>query len=275
YVPSMEERLAETKALTLDQIKSLYQEQVGPASVQVAAVGEFDQAALTGAFRQAFDGWAVKKPFKRLERPFVANESGVKKINTPDKPMAMVGMATAFKMSELDDDAPALQIASYILGGGAKSRMLDRLRQKEGLSYGAGAGMQANPLDPVSNLFAFAICAKQNAGKAADAMKEEMTRWIESGVDEKELSEAKKSYRLDFMTNLNDDDYIATSLTNGMYLNRTMKWDADRLDKIDGLSVQQINDAVKRRMSGLAFVEIQAGDLEPKKEAAPKEEATK
>jgi hypothetical protein len=56
-------------------------------------------------------------------------------------------------------------------------------------------------------------------------------------------------------------------MTNGMYLNRTMKWDADRLEKIDALNVQQINDAVKRRMSGLAFVEIQAGDLEPKKPA--------
>ncbi|MFN9976359.1 MAG: hypothetical protein ACK58T_41320, partial [Phycisphaerae bacterium] len=85
------------------------------------------------------------------------------------------------------------------------------------------------------------------------------------GIDEKELGEAKKSYRLDFMTNLNDDSYIASSMTNGIYLNRTMKWDADRLDKIDSLNVQQINDAVKRRMSGLAFVEIQAGDLEPKK----------
>lgn len=273
YIPSMDERLTETKALTLDQVKALYNEQVGPSSVQIAAVGEFDQAALTSAFRQAFEGWASKKPFKRLERPFVANESGLKKINTPDKPMAMVGMATSFKMSESDQDAPALQIASYILGGGAKNRMLDRLRQKEGLSYGAGAGLQANPLDPVSNLFAFAICAKQNAGKAADAMKEEMTRWIESGIDEKELAEAKKSYRLDFMTNLNEDSFIATSMTNGMYLNRTMKWDAERLDKIDALNVQQINDAVKRRMSGLGFVEIQAGDLEPKKDASKQEPA--
>jgi zinc protease len=277
YVPSMEERLAETKDAKLDDVKKLYNDQVGPSSVQVAAVGEFDAAALTNELKKAFDGWAVKKPFKRIERPFVANESGAKKINTPDKPMAMVGMATSFKMSENDEDAPALQIASYILGGGAKSRMLDRLRQKEGLSYGAGAGLQANPLDPVSNLFAFAICAKQNAGKAADAMKEEMTRWIESGIDEKELGEAKKSYRLDFMTNLNDDSYIASSMTNGMYLNRTMKWDADRLEKIDALNVQQINDAVKRRMSGLAFVEIQAGDLEPKKpadaQAEPKTES--
>lgn len=265
YVPTMEERLAEAKSVSLDAIRKLYNEQVGPSNVQIAAVGEFDPAALTDGFKKAFDGWTVKKPFARIERPFVANEAGAKKINTPDKPMAMVGMATAFKMTDSDEDAAALQIASYILGGGAKSRMLDRLRQKEGLSYGAGAGLQANPIDPVSNLFSFAICAKQNAGKAADAMKEEMTRWIESGVDEKELAEAKKSYRLEFMTGLNADADVAADLSNGMYLNRMMKWDADRLDKIDALTVQQVNDAVKRRMSGISFFEIQAGDLEPKK----------
>lgn len=43
YIPTMEERLAETKAVNLDEVKKLYTDQVGPSSVQVAAVGEFDR----------------------------------------------------------------------------------------------------------------------------------------------------------------------------------------------------------------------------------------
>lgn len=265
YVPTVEERLAEFKAVTLDDIKKLYNEQVGPASVQVAAVGQFDDSTLNSGLAKLFDGWAVKKPFTRIARPFIPNESGTKVIVTPDKPMAVVGMATAIKMQDTDPDADAIEIGGYMLGGGAKNRMSDRLRQKDGLSYGAGANIQSSPVDPVTTVSAFAICAKQNAPKAASAMREEMTRWVEVGVDEKELAEARKSYRLEFLSELNEDNVVAAMLTSGLYLNRTMKWDAERLDRIEGLSLQQVNDTIKKRLSGVSFFELQAGDLEPSK----------
>ena len=265
YVPTMEERMAELKAAKLDDVKKFYNDLVGPASVQIAAVGEFDDPALNSSLQQMMAGWKVKAPFKRVDRPFIANESGSKTIVTPDKPMATVGMATDFKMQDTDPDAPAIDIAGYILGGGAKSRMTDRLRQKEGLSYGAGALVRSDSLDPITSIAAFAICAKQNADKAAIAMNEEMRRWIDNGVTEQELLEAKKSNRLEFLGELNEDSVVAGMLASGLYLNRTMKWDADRLDAIDALNVQQVNDTVKKRLSGAQFFELKAGDLEPSK----------
>ncbi|MGH7243039.1 MAG: M16 family metallopeptidase [Phycisphaerales bacterium] len=265
YVPTIDERLAELKAIKLDDVKKLYNEQVGPSSVQVATVGQFDDAALNAGLAKLFDGWAVKKPFTRIARPFIPNESGAKVIVTPDKPMAVVAMATALKMQDTDPDAPALEIGGYMLGGGAKNRMSDRLRQKEGLSYGAGASVNSSPIDPVTTITAFAICAKQNAPKAATAMREEMTRWVDNGVDEKELAESRKSYRLEFMSELNEDSVVAAMLTSGLYLNRTMKWDADRLDRIESLSLAQVNDTIKKRLSGASFFDLQAGDLEASK----------
>jgi len=265
YVPTFEERVAELKAITLDDVKKLYNEQVGPASVQLAAVGQFDDSTLNSGLTNLFDGWAVKKPFTRIARPFIPNESGSKAIITPDKPMAVVGMATAIKMQDSDPDAPAIEIGGYMLGGGAKNRMSDRLRQKDGLSYSAGANIQQSPIDPVTTVAAFAGCAKQNAPKAATVMREEMMRWIDVGVEEKELAEARKSYRLEFISELNEDNVVAAMLASGLYLNRTMKWDADRLDRIESLSLQQVNDTIKKRLSGASFFELQAGDLEPSK----------
>lgn len=265
YVPTIEENLAELKAVALDDVKRLYNEQVGPSSVQIAAVGQFDEKELNDRLGKLFGGWNVKKAFARIARPFEPVKGGTNVIVTPDKPMAVVGMATAIKMQDTDPDADAIEIGGYMLGGGAKNRMSDRLRQKEGLSYGAGANIQSSPLDPVTSIAAFAICAKQNAPKAASAMREEMTRWIESGVDEKELAEARKSYRLEFLSELNEDSVVAGMLAGELYLDRTMKWDADRLDRIERLSVQQVNDAIKKRLSGVSFFELRAGDLEPAK----------
>ncbi|MFO0861696.1 MAG: pitrilysin family protein [Phycisphaerales bacterium] len=265
YVPTMEERLAEIKGAKLDDVKKLYEEQVGPSSVQIAAVGEFDDTSFDSALKSLLNNWSVKKPFTRIARPFLANEAGSKVIVTPDKPMATVAMATMLDMQDTNADAAAIEIGGYMLGGGAKNRMSDRLRQKEGLSYGAGANIQVSPTDPVTTVAAFAICAKQNAGKAATAMREEMNRWVEQGVDDKELSEAKKAYRLEFLSELNEDNVVAGMLTSGLYLGRTMKWEADLLDRIDAMNVTQVNDTIKRRFSGAHFFELQAGDIEPAK----------
>ena len=44
-----------------------------------------------------------------------------------------------FQMSEEDPDYPAMLLASYIFGGPITSHMSDRIRNREGLSYGANA----------------------------------------------------------------------------------------------------------------------------------------
>ena len=47
--------------------------------------------------------------------------------------------------SGLDDDAdyPAVEMANFVLGGGGfTSRITERLRQKEGWSYGSGSRSQ-------------------------------------------------------------------------------------------------------------------------------------
>lgn len=261
YVPTIEESLEEVRAATLQDVKSLYESVVGPSNVQIAIVGQFDQAETDASLKAMFDGWTAKKPFTRIARPFKPNTSGPMSINTPDKPMAFVGMGAMLEMSQKDSDFPAMQIAGYILGGGSKNRMLDRLRQKDGLSYGAGAQVQPSPLDNLTPVIAFALCAKQNASKAASAMKEEMTRWINEGVDAEELDAAKKAFRLAFLTRLNDDGAVAGSLAEGLFLDRTMKWDEERLAKIDALTEAQVDDVVKRRVSGANFFELQAGDL--------------
>ena len=66
----------------------------------------------------------------------------------------------------LKDDAaafPALLMANHMLGGGAlRSRLADRIRQKEGLSYGVGSQLNIPARDPAGLWLAYAISAPQN-----------------------------------------------------------------------------------------------------------------
>jgi len=56
-------------------------------------------------------------------------------------------------MKDDDPDAPAMTVANYALGGGGfVSRLLTRLREKDGLSYFAFSRIQLNPLDEAEYL---------------------------------------------------------------------------------------------------------------------------
>ena len=53
-------------------------------------------------------------------------------------------MSTSRVLTPIDADYPALALANYIFGGdsGLDSRLMVRIRQKEGLSYGVQSGLR-------------------------------------------------------------------------------------------------------------------------------------
>ena len=61
------------------------------------------------------------------------------KIETPDKANAQFLAGQRFQLSQNDPDYPAIVLASYMFGEPITSRISDRIRNREGLSYGANA----------------------------------------------------------------------------------------------------------------------------------------
>jgi zinc protease len=171
-------------------------------------------------------------------------------------------MGTAFEMRDDHPDYPALSFASYILGQSAKSRLLNRLRHQDGLSYGAGAMLQVDDQDRRGALLGYAICAPQNALKALDAMREEIQKWIADGITDEELTDGKQSYALKFENNLANDQFVVNLLRSGLKIDRTMQYHADLQAKIQALTRADIQRVLRKHMGGAPFAEVKAGDLE-------------
>jgi zinc protease len=176
--------------------------------------------------------------------------------------MAVIAAAHMLKLRDDDPDYPAVEMAGYILGGGAASRLLNRLRQKDGLSYGAFGGAQVSSEDQVGILFAGAICAPANLAKAMKAMNEEIDKLVNSGVEAKELEDAKAAYLKKFDQSLASDGFLAGQLTDNLRLGRTLEFNKKVNDKIKALTVAQVNAALKKYISGARLARVSAGDLE-------------
>ena len=66
-----------------------------------------------------------------------------RKIETPDKENAQFEAGMRIKLSENDADYPAMLLANYMFGGSITARMPNRIRNREGLSYGASSRFTA------------------------------------------------------------------------------------------------------------------------------------
>ena len=149
-----------------------------------------------------------------------------------------------------------------MLGGGfLSSRLASRIRQKDGLSYGVGSGMNVSALDQFGRFTATAIYAPQNAEKLEAAFKEEIERMLKDGFTAEEVAAAKTGYLQSRQVSRAQDNELAGRLNTYLFLDRTLKWDADVEAKIKALTPEQINAAMRRHMNPAKISIIKAGDF--------------
>jgi zinc protease len=263
YARSVEESMADLKTVSLDQVKSIWRDQLAGAVGEVAIVGDFDPDAAVEEIRTALAGWKSETPYTRIERTVKADVTGAKDdILTPDKANAVFTAGLAFP---LDDDSPdevALEIGNFILGGGAlSSRLGDRIRQKEGLSYGVTSSVSVPSRGDDARFTINAITNPANIDAVETAALEELKRFLQSGPSEQELSDAKTAWLEARKTGRSSDGSIAGQLASNLDLGRTFARVAEDEKRVEALTPQQVQDAFRRHIDPDKLIIIRAGDF--------------
>ncbi len=263
YAGTIEENIEELSNLTLEQIISIYQKQVAASDVEIAIVGDFDPDQAIHALNQAIQGWRTEVPYRRIEREAKKNLVGKSEsIVTPDKANAVFLSGLSFSMSEDHPDAIALELGNFILGGGTlSSRLGDRIRQKEGLSYGVSSSVSIPSQGSDARFSINAICNPANIDAVERAAGEELARFIDDGPTEKEVEDAKTAYLEARKIARASDDSIAGQLVSNLELGRTFAYTAEKEKRIESLTPAEIRDAFKRHILLDKLVIIRAGDF--------------
>ncbi len=268
YVPTIDESIQRVEGATVDQVRKLYEEQVGGASGEFVAVGDFDAAPVLKQMEDALKDWKAKTPYKRIERGFV---EGVKAdrivIETPDKANAVYVAGVTFPLSDIDPEDPALEVADFIFGSGTlSSRLGVRVRQKEGLSYGVSSRFGAESLDKAASLQISAICNPKNIDKVDAAVLDETDKMLKNGVSETEVREAVAAYLASRKVGRASDGAIAGQLGGLLSVGRTFAYEIDLEKKLAALTPDQVTAAFKEYVNPAKMVIVEAGDF--KKNAA-------
>jgi zinc protease len=263
YHATIDERIKRLKKVRRADLVALHERLWGAGDLQLAAVGDFDEKALRTAVDEHLEGWVAKRKYQRMPSPFhdVAGSAAVY-IDTPDKENAMVLLGQTLAVRDDSPDYPALVLANHVLGGAVESRLMERLRQQEGWSYGAFSFLDADPIDASATLVAGAQCAPQNVDKVLAAMREELERLLRDGVTAEELAAAKASYAAAFDNSLTSDDTIADAHLSDLFYGRTLAFTQSLNDAIAKLEPEDVRAALLRHVKADRFVPVVAGDLQ-------------
>jgi zinc protease len=267
YVDSLDEGLVNVKAVTREQVQRFHRDFFGAQPAQVAAVGDFDAAAFEKQVAQLFGGWKAAQPFTRGTIDYFDVPAQTRTFETPDKAQAIYIAGLNLNISDQDPDYPALMFGNYMLGGGfLNSRLLTRIRVKDGLSYGVGSQLGAEAQDKSGSFNVFAIYAPQNLAKLEQAFKEELQRALTEGFTAEEITQAKSGWFQGRNVERSQDSGLAAKLQHYMFIGRTFAWDAEFEKKVQALDAAQIRAAMVKYIDPAKFVVMKAGDF---KGAAP------
>lgn len=260
---SSEETITAIKKGKRENVITFHRDFFGTNEAQLAVVGDFDPAIVKAELEKLFGNWNSVKPYSRIAEPYNQPKAADIKIKTPDKANATLMMQVNHAVGWKHPDYTGLSIGMRILGGGQlKSRLADRIRQKDGLSYGVGSTFSSNPQDDSGYISGYAIAAPENMDKVELAFREEIARLLKDGISAEELKDAVDGTLKERNANRANDAYLASRLQSDLDIGYTMKDMEKYENEIRALTVEKVNSAMRKHLNqdGISF--FVAGDFD-------------
>jgi len=261
HANTLEEDIEEIKAASLADVKAFHRDFHGASPAEMAIVGDFDPQAITPLVNDLFGNWKAPQRASPVLNRFAEVAPGARTLDTPDKENGFYIARMNLDLNSDDPDFPALMLANYIFGeGGLQSRLMDRIRQKDGLSYGGGSSLSAGSLDRAGSFSISAIAAPQNLARLDAAVRAELARAVDDGFTAAELAGAKSGVMQKRVQSRSNDGVLASGWSSLLYLGKTYAWSAELEARMNAVTLAQLNAAFRKAVDPARLSVFMAGD---------------
>jgi zinc protease len=253
---------ASLAAVTREDLTAFHARHYGPNQTTLVLVGDVDPAKTLEQVKRAFGGW------KKLDAPppfsvpeVAAPKAAVRKtVAMPGKSQADAVLALPGIARTAPDYYPTM-VMNYILGGGSlSSRLMDNLRDKQGLVYGVYSyltpGIGAGPIQMRAG------SNPANVERAAAAMLEQVKRMHDEGPTSEELEDAKGYLTGVFPVRLETNAGVAAQLLGAEMYGLGMDYIQRYASIIRSVTLEQVRAAAKDHLRPDAPVVVVAGTVE-------------
>ncbi len=260
HVRTIDEQIEDLKKVTLDDVKNFYRQFYGASHGDIVAVGPLKTDEVQKAVAEIFGSWKSPSPYTRIDSKYMKVTPIDKKIEAPDKENAQFYAGLRIQMRDTDPDYAAMFMANYMMGGDITSRLSDRIRNHEGLSYSVGSSFSA-PADGDAAIFSGSVISNpKNSPKVEGSFRDELRKTLADGFSQAELDRAKTAIRDSRVLGRSGDTAILGLIMLRAEVDRTLDWDTQMDQKFAALTLEQVNEAFRRHVTNEISV-VQSGDF--------------
>lgn len=266
YTASTQEQIDNNKKVKREQLVDFYNKILGGNNGVGSVIGDVDTKTTAALLESTFGKWNSKSTYEFIKPELFVTKKQDKDYLTPDKENGAAVGKISFSMDRKSPDYPAFVIANEMLGSGGflTARIPTRLREKEGISYGAGSYINI-PID--NNVASWAWYAFFNPTKKEavnKALKEEVNKAVKDGFTEEEFKSNLTSWLNSRKTGLGNDNTLMGLVNSQLQYGQSLD-EYDALEtKVSALKVSQVNDVLRKYISEDKMTSVFAGDFNKK-----------
>ena len=247
--------------LTAQDIQSFYQQYYVASNAVMVLVGDVTEKQARKMANELTQGLPRGKPAIAL--PLIKAKRQAIKKTVPFPSTQTTLMLGQVGINRHDPDYFSLSVGNYILGGGAfSSRLFKTVRVKEGLTYSISSGFL-----PLQAGGPFVIHLKSRntvADRALQLTWQVLTRFLEQGPSQAELTDAKKNITGRFASQLSSNAAIAANVLSIAFYHLPLDYLDTYSDKINRVTVTDIHRAFVHLIDPNAMTLILVGDSHDK-----------
>ncbi|TXT20867.1 MAG: zinc protease, partial [Planctomycetota bacterium] len=248
YIPSAPEEIEMLQGTSLETIRELYETMLGAKNGELTVIGDFEVEPTKQQIAKLFDGWQPKVEYHRIVRKSDIKVKGnTQSLATPDKASATYFAGLVFPLNDDHPDFAALNLGNFILGHGSlSSRLGNRVREKDGLSYGVGTGLQVPAVDDRTLFYIYAICNPANMPKVEKAIREEVDLMLKEGITAEELDAAKQGFLQGEQVARTEDAQLAAIIEESLHAGRSLKYQANLEARVMKVTADDVVKACRK-----------------------------
>lgn len=222
-------------------LQSFHRSTFVPNGAVLAVVGDFAADTMLVRLRTVFGGWK-RGDTAATPLPAPARITGRKVVlvDKPDATQVQIRVGNT-SIDVRSPDAITAMVANTVLGGGFTSRLVEELRVKRSLTYGAGSGFSTALYG--GSFSASTFTKNESAAEAVDVLLGELRKYREKGATQEELQRSQNYLAGSFARSLQSPGALAGRITDVEFYrfpaDHLMTY-IERLRKVSRADVQRI-----------------------------------
>ena len=252
-------------SITKDDLISFHNKAYGLGSMNIAVAGDVDDQLFNDQINKAFNNCGSQN-LSQIEKTLKANESIPidESVNIKDKTSADIYIGQSIGIDEEHEDYYALMMGVYILGGNFSARLMQTVRDEQGLTYGIGSSISGLKFGLDGYWTTWGTFAPQLIDKGKEATLEQIQIWYNNGITKDELEAKKSTITGTFKVSLDTTGGLVNQILSNVERSKEIKHLDQYPEIINNLKLDQVNNAIGKYIDPKKLTIVSAGSFNNK-----------